>query len=74
MTHATGDKSQAICPSCGLGPTTFVVRDVPFDDGRGVAPGILVAACDRCGDVVSIPVQSTPAIKAAREFSEKAQA
>lgn len=64
--HA-GDKGRAICGKDGLSDTTFTYRDVPFRDGSGVAKDILVAVCDTCGDVVAIPPQSTPAIKAARE-------
>lgn len=63
-----GDKSRAICGQCAqLVTTTFVYRNVPFDDGQGEARNILVAACDTCGQVVAIPAQSTPAIRRARE-------
>lgn len=46
-------------------PATYQVRDVPFDVGTGMVPAILVAVCDRCNEVVSIPAQSTPALDAA---------
>lgn len=63
-----GDKSRAICEHCeALVETTFARRNVPFSDGQGVAESILVAVCDTCGQVASIPAQSTPAIKAARD-------
>jgi hypothetical protein len=61
-----GDKSKALCEKCGLVPTTFDYRNVPFSDGSGVARDILVAECDACGQVVEIPAQSTPAIRGAR--------
>lgn len=62
-----GDRSAAICSHCGkVVSTTFVRRDVPFSDGRGSAINILVAVCDVCYAVISIPAQSTPAILAAR--------
>jgi hypothetical protein len=63
-----GDKGRAICHKCEcVVGTTFVRRDVPFSDGNGLARGILVAVCNACDEVVSVPAQSTPAIKAARK-------
>lgn len=63
-----GDATLAVCQSCSaMVPATYCVRDVPFDDGGGVVPGILVAVCDGCDEVIAIPAQSTPAIKIARE-------
>lgn len=63
-----GDRSKAICERCAaVVPTTFVRRDVPFNDASGVAKNILVGRCDGCGDVVAIPAQSTPAIARARK-------
>ncbi len=63
-----GDKSKAFCTHCAnaMG-TTFVRRDVPFSDGKGLAKNILVGTCDTCGMTVSIPAQSTPAISLARK-------
>lgn len=66
--YKEGDKSRAICSFCeGLVHTTFLRRDVPFDDGVGSASGVLVSVCDTCDRTVGVPAQSTPAIKAARE-------
>jgi hypothetical protein len=62
-----GEKGRAVCGKDGLSPMTFARADVPFSDGKGLARDILVGICDRCGEVVAIPPQSTPAIKAARE-------
>lgn len=64
--HAVGEKSSAICCDCGLVSTTFAVRDVPFEDGIGVAEGIMTCVCDGCGIVVAIPALSTPQIASAR--------
>lgn len=62
-----GDKSQAFCKECAtLSTTTFVQRTISFTDGRGEAKNILVARCDLCGRTVTIPAQSTPAIKRSR--------
>lgn len=62
-----GEKGRAVCGRDGLSSITFVRRDVPFSDGEGLVKDILVGACDKCGEVVAIPPQSTPAIRAARE-------
>jgi hypothetical protein len=67
-----GSKEQAICSRDGLSGITYRRRDVPFSDGRGVAKDILVGVCDVCGEVVAIPPQSTPAIRAAREIATEA--
>lgn len=69
--YKPADKSYAVCHQCAkLGDTTFSYRDVPFDDGKGIAKNILVAVCDYCDSVVSIPAQSTDDIKRAREDYE----
>lgn len=69
--YAPGDKSKAICEKCAkLVSTTFGYHDVPFSDGVGFAHEILAATCDNCGEVVSVPAQSTPAIKKARDHAE----
>jgi hypothetical protein len=62
-----GETSTATCTGCGkVVSTTCRHRDVPFDDGSGVVPNILVSVCDHCDEVVGIPAQSTGAIKAER--------
>jgi hypothetical protein len=69
--YSAGDKSKAICETCqDTVETTFLYRDVPFDDGTGKAKDILASVCDRCGEVVAIPAQSLPAIRRAREKVE----
>ncbi len=64
------EKGKALCHRDGAVTTTFAYRDVPFRDGRGIAPKILVGVCDTCGDAIVIPAQSTPAISAARQRAE----
>ena len=45
-----GSKSKAICPECQeIVNTTFAYND----------DKLLVGVCDQCGDIVSIPHQST---------------
>ncbi|GAB2178642.1 hypothetical protein [Dongia sp. agr-C8] len=67
-----GHQEQAICGRDGAVGITYRRRDVPFSDGHGSAKDILVGVCDVCGDVVAIPPQSTPAIRAAREVATEA--
>ncbi len=69
--YKLGDHSRAICETCNrLVDTTFAVRDVPFNDGVGVATNILVAVCNNCKEVVAIPAQSVAAIAEARKGLE----
>ena len=69
--YSAGDESKAICETCqAMVETTFLYRDVPFDDGTGKVKDILASVCDRCGEVVAIPAQSLPAIRRAREKVE----
>jgi len=70
--YRQGDSGKAICEHCkAVVPTTFVYRDVPFGDHSGVVKDILVAVCGQCDQVVAVPPQSTPAIKASREVASK---
>ncbi|WPD76542.1 hypothetical protein OGM23_04045 [Dickeya fangzhongdai] len=59
-----GDKRQVICHNYGRSEATYLLRDVDFDDNSGTVKNILAAVCDKCHEVVSIPAQSTPKIKA----------
>lgn len=59
-----GDKRQVICHNCGRSEATYLLRDVDFSDKSGTVKNILAAVCDKCHEVVSIPAQSTPKIKA----------
>lgn len=65
-----GDTGQALCPDDGAVTVTYGYRDVPFNDGSGMARNIMAGACDRCGRVVAIPAQSEPAISQARKRAE----
>lgn len=66
-----GDKSKAMCASCGLVETTFQYRDVLLKESRRTVKNILVGVCDQCGATVSTPAQSTPAIREARETASE---
>lgn len=68
--YIEGEKGQALCHKDGAVSITYAYRDVPFRDGKGVAPNILAGACDTCGETIVIPAQSTPAISMARKRVE----
>lgn len=68
--YKMGEKSKAICSFCNrLRSTTFKERDVPLSAGKGIVPNVLVAVCDACDRVVSVPQQSVPRIREAVRFS-----
>lgn len=59
-----GDRKKVICEACrSMQSATFMLRDVPFDDGSGIVKGVLAGVCDKCDSVSVIPSQSAPAIK-----------
>jgi hypothetical protein len=62
--YRVGEKSKAICERCReVRPTTFRERSVPLSSGKGSVPIVLVAVCDACDSVVSVPQQSVPRIQ-----------
>ncbi len=62
--YKVGEKSKAVCESCKqLRSTTFQERDVPLSSGKGMVPSVLVAVCNHCDQIVSIPQQSVPRIQ-----------
>jgi hypothetical protein len=44
---------------------TMRCRDVPFEDKPIIVPDLPVGVCDDCHQVISVPAQATPQIKAA---------
>jgi hypothetical protein len=64
--HKEGDASKAMCEHCkAIVPVTF--RYANFNAQGLVIPDILQGFCDRCGDSVSLPHQSTFKIREYRE-------
>lgn len=62
--YIEGEKSKGLCQVCKkLVPTTFKVDSVPLSSSKGTVDDILVAKCDQCDHIVSIPQQSAPRIK-----------
>lgn len=53
-----GDRSRAICDSCAaIMETVIARRDVPLNDGSGIAEDALAAICTSCDEVVAMPAQ-----------------
>ena len=71
--YQQGDQSKGICEGCKAEvDTTFGYRDMSFDDGHGLAQGVLVSICNHCDSVVAIPAQSLPALRQARAKAARA--
>lgn len=59
-----GDQKQVLCSSCGLSPGTYRLCDIEFSDQSATVKEVLAAVCDSCGEVASIPKQSTAKVSA----------
>jgi hypothetical protein len=61
--YRAGDHSTGICEACRSKVVTRMeYRDYRPPDWDVTVPGVLVAVCDKCNQVVGIPHQSTPRI------------
>jgi hypothetical protein len=66
-----GDKSKSVCYKCNkIVDTTFRFDEYKIPGTDKVAPRILQGFCDICGELVSIPHQSTYEI---RKFLDKGE-
>ena len=67
-----GDTGEGICPDCrGPVPIAYEYRTVRLERTRVDVPDVLVGVCQRCAGMVSLPAQSTPKLKEAREAKEE---
>ncbi|MBB4639299.1 hypothetical protein [Longimicrobium terrae] len=63
-----GDRSEAICERCEKRVVTrFEPRTLRLEQSAIDVPNVLVGVCTECGETASVPAQSTPKIKEARE-------
>jgi hypothetical protein len=63
-----GDASRAICPHCkAMRETVYQYRSVFLNTTKASVPNVLVGVCRVCDRTISLPAQSTPRIKEARE-------
>ncbi len=71
---SAGDRSQAICPICkSLQDTEYQYRSVFLEKSKIHVHHVLVGICLQCETSVSLPAQSTPRIKEARQRVMKEQ-
>jgi hypothetical protein len=69
-----GDVSRAICPHCkAMRDTVYQYRQVLLGKAKVPVPNVLVGVCRTCDRTISLPAQSTPRIKQARERDIKEQ-
>lgn len=62
-----GEREEGLCPVCEAWcPTVFEYRTVRLEDSSVAVDDVLVGVCEGCGEVVSIPPQSTPRLREAR--------
>lgn len=59
-----GEQTQVVCHNCGLSNATYQLRDLEFSDNSGLVKNLLAAVCVSCGEVASIPAQSSEQIRA----------
>lgn len=64
----SGDALEAICERCeAVVEGTYEYRPFPLEKSGVVVPNVLVGVCGKCGEIVSLPAQSTPRLMAARD-------
>ena len=62
--YKQGEKSAGYCRRCKASvQTTFRCESYTIPETETVVPGVLQAFCDTCGEIVSLPQQSTYKIK-----------
>jgi hypothetical protein len=72
--YQDGDRSAGICETCRSRVTTrMTYRDYTPTGWDVTVPDVLVAVCDRCGEVVGVPHQSTPKINEYRKEKDSAR-
>ena len=67
-----GDRSESMCQTCKARvPIKYLYRTVHLDESDVDVKNVLVGVCEKCGETVSIPAQSFPRLKEAREKKSK---
>ncbi len=63
-----GDRGQAACPTCeAVVATHYEYRTVHLEQTGVDVENVLVGVCNVCDSTITIPAQSTPKLKEARE-------
>ncbi len=67
-----GDRSESMCPTCKARvPIRYSYRTVHLDETDIDVKNVLVGVCEKCTKTASIPAQSFPRLKEARERKSK---
>lgn len=67
-----GDRGDGVCRSCReLVDTEYQRRSVYLEESEIEVDDVLVGVCTQCGETATIPAQSTPRLKEAREGKEQ---
>lgn len=62
-----GEREEGLCPVCeAWRPIRYEYRTVHLEESDLDVDDVLVGACEACGEIVSIPPQSTPRLREAR--------
>ena len=66
-----GEREEGLCPACeAWRPIRYEYRTVHLEESDVDVDGVLVGVCEECGEMVSIPPQSTPRLREARGGKE----
>lgn len=69
-----GDHSRALCRHCGaMRETEYQYRPLLLEKTKVTVPNVLVGVCLQCDSTVSVPAQSMPRLKEARQRVMKEQ-
>lgn len=66
-----GDKGEALAPGRGRVPIVYEYRTVHLDKTDVDVPDVLVGVCAETAEILTIPAQSTPRLKRARQVSKE---
>lgn len=67
-----GDHGQALAPAGGLVTVVYEYRTLRMEETGVDVPDVLVGVCTETDEVLTVPAQSAPKLKAAREAAKEA--
>lgn len=68
-----GEREEGLCPACEAWRRIgYEYRTIHLEESDVDVEGVLVGVCEACGEVVSVPPQSTPRLREARSAKEHA--
>lgn len=66
-----GDRAYALAPERGRVEIVYEYRAVELEKSKATVSNVLVGVDAETGEVLTVPAQSTPKLKAAREAKKK---